>query len=58
VLCQRIEHEASWLVSKQHEQEEQEQLSDEATFFWTFLDQAVLIIERARLRARARSNNG
>jgi len=58
VLCLRIEHEVPWLVSKQHGQEEQEQLSDEATFFWTFLDQAILIIERARLRASARSNNG
>ncbi len=57
VLCLRIEAGVPWFVSKQGEQEEQEQLSDEATFFWTFLDQAILIIERARLHARAVSTN-
>jgi two-component system sensor histidine kinase KdpD len=56
VLCLRVEQEASRFVSKQLRQEEQEQPGDEATFFWTFLDQAILIIERARLRARAISN--
>jgi hypothetical protein len=43
-------------VSKQLRQEEQEQPDDGATFFWTFLDQAILVIERADLRARAISN--
>jgi len=57
VLCLRIEHGVSWFASKQRMQEEQEQPGDQATFFWTFLDQAILIIERARLRARAISNN-
>jgi K+-sensing histidine kinase KdpD len=56
VLCLRIDPRMSGFVSKQLRQEEQEQPSDEATFFWTFLDQAILIIERARLRARAISN--
>ena len=49
VLGLRIEPGMSRFVSKQLRQEEQEQLSDEATFFWTFLDQAILVIERARL---------
>jgi two-component system sensor histidine kinase KdpD len=57
VLCLRIEAGMSWFVSKQPGQEEQEQQSSEATFFWTFLDQAILIIERAGLRARAVSTN-
>jgi len=57
VLCLRIEHGVSWFASKQRMQEEQEQPGDQATFFGTFLDQAILIIERARLRARAISNN-
>ena len=57
VLCLRIAHGVSWFASKQHMQEELERPTDQATFFWTFLDQAILIIERARLRARAGSNN-
>jgi len=57
VLCLRIEHGVSWFASKPYMQEELERPTDQATFFWTFLDQAILIIERARLRARAGSNN-
>jgi K+-sensing histidine kinase KdpD len=57
VLCLRIEHGVSWFASKQSMQEELEQPTDQATFFWTFLDQAVLVIERARLRARTISTN-
>jgi len=57
VLCLRIEHGVSWFVSKQRMQEELEQPTDQATFFWTFLDQAILVIERARLRARTITDN-
>jgi K+-sensing histidine kinase KdpD len=57
VLSLRIEHGVSWFASKQPLQEEQEYPTDQATFFWTFLDQAILVIEQARLRARAKSNN-
>lgn len=57
VLCLRIEHGVSWFGSKQRLQEEQEHPTDQTTFFWTFLDHATLVIERARLRARAISNN-
>ena len=57
VLCLRIEHGVSWFASKQRMQEEQEQPSDQSTFFWTFLDQTILVLQQARLRARTISNN-
>ena len=57
VLGLRIEHGVSWFASLQRMQEELEQPTDQSTFFWTFLDQAILTIEQARLRARAISNN-
>jgi two-component system sensor histidine kinase KdpD len=58
VLCLRIEDGVSWFATNQRMQEELEQPTDQATFFWTFLDQAILVIERARLRARTISDNG
>jgi K+-sensing histidine kinase KdpD len=58
VLCLRIVDGVSWFASKQRMQEELEQPTDQATFFWTFLDQAILVIERARLRAHTISDNG
>jgi two-component system sensor histidine kinase KdpD len=57
VLCLRIDHGVSWFASKQRMQEEQEQPSDQSTFFWTFLDQTILVLQQARLRARTISNN-
>ena len=57
VLCLRIEHGVSLFASRQRMQEEQEQPSDQSTFFWTFLDQAILVLEQARLRARTISNH-
>jgi len=57
VLCLRIEQGASWFASAQRMLEEQEQPDDQAIFFWTFLDEAIMSIERARLRARNRANN-
>ena len=51
LLCLRIEHGVSWFASKERMQEELEQPTDQAIFFWTFLDQAVRVIEQARLRA-------
>jgi two-component system sensor histidine kinase KdpD len=57
LLCLRIEHGVSWFASNQRMQEELEQPSDQAIFFWTFLDQAVRVIEQAQLRARTTSNN-
>ena len=57
VLCLRIADGVSWFASKQRMLEELEQPTDQATFFWTFLDQAIMVIERARLRARTIPNN-
>jgi len=56
VLCLRIEQGVSRFASEQGMVEEPEQPSHQAAFFWTFLDEAVMKIERARLRARAISN--
>ena len=57
VLCLRIEQGVSWFASTQRMQEAHEQPTDQAAFFWTFLDQAILVIERAQLRARALPNS-
>ena len=57
VLCLRIDQAVTWFASDKRMQEAQEQPTDQAAFFWTFLDQAVLVIERARLRARVISTN-
>ena len=53
ILGLRIEHGAPWFVSDQDPREAQERPSDQTIFFWTFLDQAVLVIERAHLRSQA-----
>jgi K+-sensing histidine kinase KdpD len=57
VLGLHIEHGVSWFESKQRMQEEQQHPSDQSTFFWTFLDQAILVIEQERLRTRRVSNH-
>jgi two-component system sensor histidine kinase KdpD len=57
LLCMRIEHGVSWFASSQRMQEELEQPTDQAIFFWTFLDQIVRVIEEAQLRSRSLSNN-
>jgi K+-sensing histidine kinase KdpD len=57
LLCLRIEHGVSWFASKERMREELEQPTDQAIFFWTFLDQAVRVIEQAQLRSRTTSNN-
>ena len=51
VLCLRLEEGASWFASAQRMPEEQEQPADQAIFFWTFLDEAIMKIDHARLRA-------
>lgn len=56
ILCLRIEQGVSWFASTQLLQEEG-QTTDRATFFWTFLDQAILVIEQERLRTHIISNN-
>ncbi|HZR38514.1 MAG TPA: DUF4118 domain-containing protein [Ktedonobacteraceae bacterium] len=58
VLCLRIEPGVSWFASHLRLLEEQERPTDRSTFFWTFLDQAILVIERAQLRSQTVANNG
>ncbi|GHO48797.1 DUF4118 domain-containing protein [Ktedonospora formicarum] len=56
ILCLRQERGISWLSTKR--QGVQRPLAEQqATFFWTFLEQAVLVIERARFRSQALSKN-
>lgn len=57
VLCLRTEQSMSWFMSEQGILEEQGQPTDQATFFWTFLDEAVMKIERAHLRAQNTPEN-
>lgn len=57
VLCLRIEGHASWFMSEQRILEEQEPSTDQATFFWTFLDEAIMKIERSHLLSRNRPDN-
>lgn len=57
LLCLRIEHGVSWFASNQRMQEELERPTDQAIFFWTFLDQTIRVIKQARLQASTTSNN-
>ena len=57
VLCLRIEQGGSGFMSDPRMLEEQAQQTDQATFFWTFLDEAIMKIERTLLRNRTPSNN-
>jgi hypothetical protein len=57
VLCLRVEQGVLRFASEQGILEELEQPDHQAAFFWIFLDQAIMVIERARLRARVISNN-
>jgi hypothetical protein len=42
VLCLRIEEGASWFASAPRLLDAQEQPADQALFFWTFLDEAIM----------------
>ncbi|HZO70679.1 MAG TPA: DUF4118 domain-containing protein [Ktedonobacteraceae bacterium] len=50
VLALRLEQAVSWLVSEPRLLDEQGPSTDQATFFWTFLNEAIMKIERARSR--------
>ncbi|GHO51958.1 DUF4118 domain-containing protein [Ktedonobacter robiniae] len=58
VLCLRLKHPIPWLADDQLFHEEERRHTERATFFWTFLDQAILVIERAHFRMQALSANG
>ncbi len=57
VLCLRIAGQTSWFMSEQRILEEQGLSTDQATFFWTFLDEAIMKIERAHLLSQNTSGN-
>ncbi len=57
VLCLRIAGQASWFISEQRLLEEQGLPTDQAAFFWTFLDEAIMKIERAHLLSRNVADN-
>jgi K+-sensing histidine kinase KdpD len=52
VLALRISDPVSWFASAEHIQEEQKNPASRVNFFWTFLEQATSVIERASLRSR------
>ncbi len=58
VLCLSIEQGVSRFGNEQGMLEGVDQPNNEAAFFWTFLDLAVMKIERAQLLARAVANGG
>jgi len=58
VLCLRIERGRSRFANEQGMLEEVDQPNDQAAFFWTFLDLAIMKIERALLLFRAVANGG
>lgn len=57
VLCLRVENGVSWFSSEQALLETQDQPTEQAIFFWTFLDEAVMKLEQAQLQ-RSTSTSG
>jgi hypothetical protein len=55
VLCLRVEKGVSWFASEQALLETQGQPTEQAIFFWTFLDEAVMKLEYARLHGSTHS---
>jgi two-component system, OmpR family, sensor histidine kinase KdpD len=50
VVCLRIQNDPRWFAEEEHLEDERIRPNARTTFFWTFIDQATLIIERAHLR--------
>ncbi len=57
VLCLRVEKGVSWFVSEQAILETRRQPTDQSIFFWTFLDEAVMKIEQARLHGSTNTHS-
>jgi K+-sensing histidine kinase KdpD len=53
VLVLRLQHPVSWFATIASMQQEQERSNSRIDFFWTFLEQAASILERAQLRSSA-----
>jgi two-component system sensor histidine kinase KdpD len=50
VVCLRIQNDPRWFAEEERLEDERIRPNARTTFFWTFLDQSTLIIERAHLR--------
>jgi hypothetical protein len=57
VLCLRVTNPVPWFANAKQMQEEQMPPDARVTFFWTFLEQATSLLERAHLRSEALSGN-
>ncbi|QBD82251.1 DUF4118 domain-containing protein [Ktedonosporobacter rubrisoli] len=55
VLCLRIRNRDAWFMRQDVLEESKGQVEDRVAFFRTFLDQAVIVIERTQLRSRVAS---
>jgi K+-sensing histidine kinase KdpD len=51
VLALHVQEGDLWFAHLEQTQDEREHSDDQSAFFWTFLDQVVLTIDRARLRS-------
>jgi K+-sensing histidine kinase KdpD len=57
VLALRISDPVSWFASEENIREEQKNPDNRVNFFWTFLEQATSVIERAYLRSKVSAGN-
>jgi len=57
VLALHMHHPVSWFTTIHRMQQEQARSNSRIDFFWTFLEQATSILERARLRSSVASSN-
>lgn len=57
VLALHIQHPVPWFTTIERMQQEQARSNSRIDFFWTFLEQATSILERARLRSAVASRN-
>jgi K+-sensing histidine kinase KdpD len=57
VLALHIQHPVPWFTTIERMQQEQARSTSRIDFFWTFLEQATSILERARLRSSVASSS-
>jgi K+-sensing histidine kinase KdpD len=57
ILCLRIQHPVPWFTSVARMQQEQRRTNSRSDFFWTFLEQAISILERSQLRSSLSSSH-
>jgi len=57
VLCLRMSDPVPWFASEERLAEEQQRPGSPVHFFWTFIEQAISVIERTRLRARVEAGS-